>query len=402
MLKRMVLLPDGNPTDLWAFSGITHYFTAALHRVSRRLGLATAVIPLFPQLNTEELLRAWATKAALGTEPLAVVPNTIDRLLDDTLNSKDDTTFAGRLEEYYECTAHHLQRLLKGRIRPGDCVLSMNIFHPYVGRSEFPISYYLDCSVIKFYLDPLFGTVPVAARAEPIRSALFQIEQESLRRAEHVFTFSSAAQSELFEGLVDCPRSEVIGAGINFKCFPSFSLRRRRRKTSLLFVGRDFDRKGGPCVLEAARLLDARKFAITCVTSSEDVHATEKCENVRIIRTVSKEKLRFLFDQAHILLAPTRNEPYGMAIAEAMAFSLPVVAPKIAAIPEILGPKNEGLLSTNPDGYQLARAISSLGVETSLYQRLALANYTRARLYFDWDRVALGIVQSALRHCLWA
>jgi glycosyltransferase involved in cell wall biosynthesis len=170
---------------------------------------------------------------------------------------------------------------------------------------------------------------------------------------------------------------------------------------NLLFVGRDFDRKGGRTVLEAARFLDSNRFAVTCVTSLQSLTSLSEQPGVHILAPVSKRSLHSLLLGSDLFLAPTKLEPYGLAVAEAMAFSLPVLASAVSAIPEILGSDNPGLLGEHPDGEELASAVLQFANDECLYATTALRNYLRAHLSFHWDRVAYTILNSALYHRLW-
>lgn len=402
MLKRVVLLPDGDPRDRLAFSGITHYFTAALRRVCQSLQVALSVVNSFPLVNTEDLLRTWAVSKEREAPPSGTGSKCKLHARDERIAAAEATEFALEIRQYYATKALEMQRFLAGRIRHGDLILSLNPFYPHVGRVEFPICYYLDCSVVSFYLDPLYGTVPAAARVAPIRDALIEIERLSISSAERIFTFSRAALDELVNMQATiAPRTEVVGAGINFSRFPDFRRHDPNGKVRLLFVGRDFERKGGRIVAEAARFLDMGHFHITCVTDAKTQTDVYRGSGVRFLNSVSKKALLSLLNRSQIFLAPTKREPYGLALAEAMAFSLPVLASNVSAVPEILGPGNPGLLGESPDPQDLACAVRQFGSDSALYEQTSLGNYLRAKLNFQWDRVAYSIVDSALRHRIW-
>ena len=272
----------------------------------------------------------------------------------------------------------------------------MNPLHPFLGALRAPIVYYVDCSLVNFYLHPVHGTVPRQYRSPTIRRTLRNLEGTALRNAAYVCCFSSAARREICETYrLPGQKVRVIGAGVNVD-FPAYRRRQRRPVTRLLFVGRDFARKGGPQALDAVRRLSTRDWQLTCVTGANEAdHHRNVPPNVRVIGPQSRTKIARLMHEADIFIAPSAVEPYGMAIAEAMAHSLPVVASSCFAIPEILGFDNPGLLHNATPAAQ-ASIIRRLTADRDLYDRMSLANYLRAFTNFRWQDVAMRLITCAL------
>ncbi|MBI4734102.1 MAG: glycosyltransferase family 4 protein, partial [Rubrobacteridae bacterium] len=67
---------------------------------------------------------------------------------------------------------------------------------------------------------------------------------------------------------------------------------------------------------------------------------------------------------------PSTHEPFGIAILEALAMGIPVVATKAGGIPEIITDNHNGLLAKPNDEYSLAACIKKLIEDETLRCRL--------------------------------
>jgi glycosyltransferase involved in cell wall biosynthesis len=89
-----------------------------------------------------------------------------------------------------------------------------------------------------------------------------------------------------------------------------------------------------------------------------------------------------------VVHASTQPEPFGLAVAEAMACGKPVVASNAGGIGEIIR-ENESALSHKPgDAQALARTIERLAGEPDLCCRLGTQARREAQARFDQDRLA--------------
>src|SRR5207253_10118420 len=81
---------------------------------------------------------------------------------------------------------------------------------------------------------------------------------------------------------------------------------------------------------------------------------------------------------ANMFVLPTRSEAFGIVFQEAAAAGLPVVAPRLAAIPEIVQHAKTGLLYEPGDMNGLAAALATLIASREL--RATLGRAARARV----------------------
>jgi glycosyltransferase involved in cell wall biosynthesis len=121
----------------------------------------------------------------------------------------------------------------------------------------------------------------------------------------------------------------------------------------LLFVGGNFERKGGLLLLELMRGAFAGRCELDIVTRD----FVPQTPGVRIHRTEanSPELLR-LYAQADVFVLPTRAECFGIATVEAMASGLPSIMSNVGGAPDIIDHGATGWL-IEPTAESLAAAL---------------------------------------------
>ena len=90
------------------------------------------------------------------------------------------------------------------------------------------------------------------------------------------------------------------------------------------------------------------------------------------------------YRRAHVLEAPSRFEGYGMVVAEAFCYGLPVIASEVGALPELVVHEQNGLLVPPANPVVLAGSIRRLAEDRSLRARMSETNFERAKSLPDW------------------
>jgi glycosyltransferase involved in cell wall biosynthesis len=95
-----------------------------------------------------------------------------------------------------------------------------------------------------------------------------------------------------------------------------------------------------------------------------------------------------VFARSHIFVNTLAEEGFGMAMAEAMAYGLPVIAPQAGANPEVVEHRVTGLLVRPNDANDLARAIAELARDGESVTEMGRRARERASARFGIDLTA--------------
>lgn len=126
--------------------------------------------------------------------------------------------------------------------------------------------------------------------------------------------------------------------------------------------------------------------------------------HVRFAGELAGPALLETYQRAELLVLSSRYESLGLAVVEAMACGLPVVATACGGVADSVVPGETGLLVPIGDHGALAAAVEELLVQPEERRRLGLAGRRRAERCFSAERVAavLDTLHAALRPVLHA
>ena len=181
---------------------------------------------------------------------------------------------------------------------------------------------------------------------------------------------------------VEPHRAHTIGAGPNIVMGARSPL---IGSQSILFVGTDWIRKGGPTLLKAFRKVKAKNphAKLNIIGCSPNIDEP----GVHIIGRVRREQLHNYFTDARVFALPTVHEAFGVAFVEALHFGLPIVATPVGAVTEMVKNGVNGHIVQPGDVYGLARALDELLTNDEIAAGFGAASYTHAQ-NFTWERAA--------------
>jgi starch synthase len=226
----------------------------------------------------------------------------------------------------------------------------------------------------------------------------FSRETALYRGAAVLACFSeNVARSLVRDYGVDPGRIAVVGAGANV--FPERAPRRDDGRT-IVFVGKDFDRKGGPVLLAAfARLRRTHPKVRLLVAGTPAPGRGAIPPGVFFLGRVSQAEVAALLSQATIFALPTLREPFGIAFLDAMACGVPCVGTRNEAVPEIVRDGETGILVPPGDAVALALALERLLGDPVLARAMGARGRTRVFAGGLWSHVA-GRLERALAGAL--
>jgi glycosyltransferase involved in cell wall biosynthesis len=218
------------------------------------------------------------------------------------------------------------------------------------------------------------------------RPRLLDLERAMYQEAFHVFTMGEPGRASLISDYDVAPgRVTVVGGGVCFRSLPVATGPARER--SILFVGREFERKGGDVLLAAFRTVREQMpdAVLHIVGSSSPGRAPGVVTHGRIS---DRGHMARLYAGARVFCLPSHYEPFGLVLTEAMAHGVPCVGTSVQSIPEILGHGQAGLLVPPGAPEPLADALLRLLGDDALARRVGLAGRRWIEENFTWDRVA--------------
>lgn len=190
--------------------------------------------------------------------------------------------------------------------------------------------------------------------------SLIECEKTIYQNATLNFTMSSNISRSIIKDYCCSPEQVACvycGANIQTIKEEKFAEERFSLK-NILFVGTDWERKGGPVLEQAFRTVlkthpDATLTIVGCTPELE-------LPNCNAIGRIPRSKVKEYFTQASIFAFPTTVEPFGIVLLEAMAHKIPVVASNIGAIPELVLEGKNGYVVEPNNPQQLSQKIIEL------------------------------------------
>jgi glycosyltransferase involved in cell wall biosynthesis len=175
-------------------------------------------------------------------------------------------------------------------------------------------------------------------------------------------------------------------------------VRKKEKKSTLLFVGRIGDRKnqkGLDVLLESMpSILKEKDVSLRIVGPGriESYASTAKklalSEKIRFLGFMRHEDLFREYSAADMFVFPSRRESFGLVLAEAMALGLPIVSTLSGAIPEVVQDGENGILVPPDNPEELAKAVISLLDSPDKMDEMSRKGRERVELDFTWKKAA--------------
>lgn len=362
---RVGYLAVHDPCDRWSWSG-THFY---MLRALQAQGLD--VVPIGRALTRQpSRVRRWCERAGWrrrpsigGGSPLAQSRQWASALADEARQAACDVFFAP--------------------------VASAILAHLDLARAAIYLSDATFRGLRGYYPD--VTALPTETAAE-----LDLIEQRAIARAARVIYPSHwAAASAVADYGADPRRVRVIAFGANVDDVPrATEVIRRRRDTTcrLLFIGRDWARKGGAVALEAVRALNARGIRaelVLCGAIPPDgvlPPGVTDAGHLDKKRPRDRAVLRRLLEQSHFLILPTRADCYSMVSCEANAFAMPAVVTATGGLPSLIEEGRNGcLIDPAAGGDAFADRIADAYASDERYVELSRATRAVYDARLNWS-----------------
>jgi glycosyltransferase involved in cell wall biosynthesis len=230
----------------------------------------------------------------------------------------------------------------------------------------------------------------------------------AMRRADRVITISHALERFVRE-VEEIDPDKVLTVHYGLEPPPSSPDARQQARQKLGYEGDDtlvgvfgrlVQQKGIDVLLEAFPIVrECHPDARLVVVGEGSLRADLEQQAARlglddaVTFTGWIENGRALMPACDLVVVPSRWEGFGLVTLEAMGYSLPIVASRTSALPEIVQHDKTGLLVPPEDPRALAGAINSLLSNPIRAQSLGKAGYRRLVTDFTVDKMVKATLE---------
>jgi glycosyltransferase involved in cell wall biosynthesis len=254
----------------------------------------------------------------------------------------------------------------------------------------------------KIYIVPVVHHLESPLIKRRVLKWLKHIEEEIFfNSSDGVVVNSEFTLSLVKEALRRDVETVIAYPGLNISGLGKNSTNRlNNERLHLLFVGYVTSRKGVDTLIEAFEILAKDKGMDRSVLHivgdlsrdtafsnkiKEFSHEANLSEKVVFHGRIDDKELEDLYSNTDIFVFPSRWEGFGMVLAEAASFGLPIVTTNAGAIPYLIKDGINGLLIQPGDAKLLAQAIEHLARSPNLMAKFSNANRSLAE-EFDWNK----------------
>jgi glycosyltransferase involved in cell wall biosynthesis len=223
------------------------------------------------------------------------------------------------------------------------------------------------------------------------------LEKSSLNSAYRIIYCSEWVRNRAIEVYdIDPNKIHVVEFGANIPTPQNYSIEIDMNICRLLFIGVDWERKGGNKILETYRLLKKEGFpcTLTIVGSilKEEPEEDEDDDDISIIPFLDKskkndlEKLCNILAESHFLVLPTTFDAFGIVFCEASAYAIPSITADVGGVGQAVKEgKNGFLLSPDATASDYAKKIKAVFSDKEKYYQLRRSSRNEFETRLNWD-----------------
>lgn len=246
------------------------------------------------------------------------------------------------------------------------------------------------------------GRFAISSLSEDQLEEAIQVQQRVFDNAKHIFALSNWTKDGIVQGLgVSADKVTTVFAGPNLvpsRDLDEFQGARVGRK--ILFVGIDWERKGGPLLLDAFRICRQRFPDVQLTIVGCDPNIDEPGVKIAgyLDRRNSQQFQQLIrhYEQATCFCLPSHFDPFPNAILEASAFGLPTVSLDNGSRREVIENELTGHLAATASPEDLAEALLSVLGDEDACRKMGLKARSFQTENFSWDSVVRKIRNVAL------
>lgn len=274
------------------------------------------------------------------------------------------------------------------------CLMYGTRFHP---KLDVPMYCYFDATVAQVSRD---GGWTYGLRSSSQNQISIEYQKKVFDDCAAIFPRTQYAASSVYEDY-DIPKDKitVAGAGSNHNITPQSHTSYNNK--NILFIGIQFERKGGPLILEAFKKVRKKIPQATLTIIGGELDIDEP--GVEIVGRIYKDqddglnKILDYYSKASLFCIMSKIEPFGIVVLEAQNSFVPCIVPKRFAFTETVidGVTGVHLVDETADG--LSKVMVELLNEPVKLERMGKAAHEFVQREWTWDRAAERIEKRILQ-----
>lgn len=191
---------------------------------------------------------------------------------------------------------------------------------------------------------------------------------------------------------------KVVPYGANINCdrtiedIVKINMLKSRKVCKLLFIGQDWDRKGGETAVSIAKELNERNIIteLTIVGCKPPSSSTFP-EFIRVLGYIDKSKkagndlIENLYRESHFFVLPTIAECTPIVFSEANSYGLPIITHNTGGIPSIVYNEINGkMFDINSHAMEWAIYLGSLFSDFDKYNNFSMSAFNEYSTRLNW------------------
>ena len=298
------------------------------------------------------------------------------------------------------CYGWHYSGLLKQKVGYKFIFVPAGLSEIAFLNTKIPIVSFGDCSTLQLfnYYPSLYNVSAISSREIDF------VEHRAFNKVTLAF-FSSSWASDFVSHHFKFNRVATVPFGSNIVRLTEIPSRQlSQEKCNLLFVGVDWERKGGEIAL---------KILHTLIEKNIDAHLTvigsapppgSDLKNVRVIEKLDKDSVKgeeafvAILNQINFFILPTRADCTPIVIAEAFSAGVPVLATNTGGIPSLVSEGVNGFMFAQDDVQGYVQRITQLINAPLQYERISQNCIQSYNTTFNWQQWAAKFKRITATH----
>ena len=239
-----------------------------------------------------------------------------------------------------------------------------------------------------------FNTLYIKKQNEKHHNCFINLEKLMLNNAFKIIYSSNWIKQKAIDFYKIAPNKiHVIEFGANIPAPQNYKIDINTKICNLVFIGKNWKKKGGDKALQAYKRLKSEGFPCTLtIIGSTPNEKLEEDKDLTIIPHLDKskqedlERLCNILSESHFLILPTEFDAFGIVFCEASAYGVPSIAADVGGVSQAIKEgKNGFLLPPDATAKDYAEKIKSVFNDKENYIKLRESSRHEFETRLNWD-----------------